>query len=72
MGLLISIIVFPSIHRTRTHRLVFYGLRVIALVGIIVLYVALVHNFYSADSFVSSPPLHTPTSHSEARSAKSV
>ncbi|GAA5867703.1 hypothetical protein JCM3774_003383 [Rhodotorula dairenensis] len=49
MGLLVSLLLFPIIHPTRTHKLVFAGLRMLVLPLIIVFYVVLVRNFYTSD-----------------------
>ena len=49
MGLLVSLLLFPIIHPSRTHKLVFVGLRILVLPLIIVFYVVLVRNFYTSD-----------------------
>ena len=49
MGLLVSLLLFPIIHPSRTHKLVFVGLRILVLPLIIVFYAVLVRNFYTSD-----------------------
>ncbi|KAK4056298.1 hypothetical protein OIO90_002742 [Microbotryomycetes sp. JL221] len=49
MGLLISVILFPVIHQTKTHRIVFWVLRAVALPLIVILFVVLIRNFYTTD-----------------------
>lgn len=49
MGLLVSLLFFPIIHPSRTHKLVFVALRILVLPLIVVFYVVLVRNFYTSD-----------------------
>ncbi|KAH8928497.1 rhomboid-domain-containing protein [Atractiella rhizophila] len=48
-GLLLAILLYPVIHTTRTHRIVFYVLRAIALPLLIAAYVLLLRNFDTDD-----------------------
>jgi hypothetical protein len=48
-GLLIAVLLYPAIHQTRRHRIVFYALRAIALPGVILLFVLLARNFYTSE-----------------------
>ncbi|GAA6047716.1 hypothetical protein JCM3770_001742 [Rhodotorula araucariae] len=49
VGLLTSILLFPIVHSSRTHKLVFIGLRLVALPLVIVVFVVLTRNFYTGD-----------------------
>ncbi|BGO88928.1 hypothetical protein NBRC10512_005682 [Rhodotorula toruloides] len=49
MGLLTSILLFPIVHPSRTHKYVFIGLRLLALPLVVVVFVVLVRNFYTGD-----------------------
>lgn len=49
VGLLTSILLFPIVHPSRTHKLVFVALRLVALPLIIVVFVVLTRNFYTGD-----------------------
>jgi len=49
MGLLLSVLLYPAIHQTKRHRMVFYVLRTIAIPGVVVLFVVLTRNFYTSD-----------------------
>jgi len=49
MGLLLSVILLPAIHQTKRHRIIFYVLRVLALVSAFVLFGVLINNFFTAD-----------------------
>ncbi|GAA5884983.1 hypothetical protein JCM6882_007180 [Rhodosporidiobolus microsporus] len=49
VGLLTAIVLLPVIHPSRTHKLVFVGLRLVAFPLIIVVFVVLTRNFYTGD-----------------------
>ncbi|KPV76893.1 uncharacterized protein RHOBADRAFT_12722 [Rhodotorula graminis WP1] len=49
VGLLTSILLFPIVHPSRTHKLVFVALRLVALPLVIVVFVVLTRNFYTGD-----------------------
>ncbi|GAA5910983.1 hypothetical protein JCM8208_003948 [Rhodotorula glutinis] len=49
VGLLTSILLFPIVHPSRTHKLVFVALRLVALPLVVVVFVVLTRNFYSGD-----------------------
>ncbi|BGP37358.1 hypothetical protein JCM10450v2_001267 [Rhodotorula kratochvilovae] len=49
VGLLTSILLFPIVHPSGTHKLVFVGLRLVALPLVIVVFVVLTRNFYTGD-----------------------
>ncbi|GAA5857319.1 hypothetical protein JCM8547_002218 [Rhodosporidiobolus lusitaniae] len=49
VGLLTATVLFPIIHPTRRHKLIFVALRLIALPLLIVVFVVLTRNFYTSD-----------------------
>ncbi|GAA5871020.1 hypothetical protein JCM16303_001667 [Sporobolomyces ruberrimus] len=50
MGLVVSLLLFPVVHSpSRTHKYIFYGLRILALPLVIVMFVVLIRNFYTGD-----------------------
>ncbi|GAA5949053.1 hypothetical protein JCM21900_003189 [Sporobolomyces salmonicolor] len=49
MGLVVSLLLFPIVHPSRTHKRVFIALRLVALPLAIVMFVVLTRNFYSGD-----------------------
>lgn len=50
MGLVVSLLLFPVVHSpSRTHKYIFYGLRILALPLAIVMFVVLIRNFYTGD-----------------------
>ncbi|KAI8452865.1 rhomboid family-domain-containing protein [Phakopsora pachyrhizi] len=53
MGLLLSIILFPVLHQSKTHQLSFYLIRLIALVGSLVMFIVLYLNFFKEDPAAS-------------------
>ncbi|KZT61287.1 rhomboid-domain-containing protein [Calocera cornea HHB12733] len=55
MGLLTCIVLFPVISRTRRHMIIVWIFRIIAIPLIIVLFVVLIRNFYTADPAASCP-----------------
>ncbi|GAA5984829.1 hypothetical protein JCM5350_004251 [Sporobolomyces pararoseus] len=50
MGLVVSLLLFPVVHSpSRTHKYIFYALRVVALPLSIIMFVVLIRNFYTGD-----------------------
>ncbi|ORY90853.1 hypothetical protein BCR35DRAFT_274877 [Leucosporidium creatinivorum] len=49
VGLLMAVLLFPIIHQTKRHRIIFIVLRLIAFPLVIVLFVVLTRNFYTTD-----------------------
>jgi hypothetical protein len=53
MGLLLGLLFFPTVHPSRRHKLIVWGLRALALPLVIVLFVVLLKNFYTDDPSAS-------------------
>lgn len=53
MGLLFSMILYPIISQTKTHKSVVWFLRLIAIPLAIVMFVVLVRNFYTSDPYAA-------------------
>ncbi len=53
VGLLCAILFLPIVHPSRRHKLVVWGLRAVALPVLLVLFVVLAKNFYTADPSAS-------------------
>ncbi|BGP22228.1 hypothetical protein JCM10295v2_001107 [Rhodotorula toruloides] len=49
VGLLTSLLLFPIVHPSHTHKYIFIGLRLLALPLVVVVFVVLVRNFYTGD-----------------------
>lgn len=49
LGLLLSIVLLPAVHQTKSHRWVMWAARIGALVGAIVMFAVLYNNFFKSD-----------------------
>ncbi|EGG06729.1 uncharacterized protein MELLADRAFT_43423 [Melampsora larici-populina 98AG31] len=53
MGLLLSLILFPVLHQTKLHRISFYTMRLVCLLGSILMFSLLYRNFFTDDPAAS-------------------
>ena len=49
LGLLLSIVLLPAVHQTKSHRWVMWAARIGALVGAVVMFAVLYNNFFKSD-----------------------